>query len=210
MYKVYGSPLNRTARVLWMLEELGQDYEIIPCGPHSEEIYRHNPLGKNPALGDGDVSVADSSAILHYLADKHGALTFPAGSPERAAQDRATFFLLDDIEGALWTDFKNRMVLPEDQRIPAILPQCEAQAMRAVAALEKLLGEGPYLMGATFTVPDIIAGHLANWMEYGCKYEIPAGKAKDYFDRVRARPALGAAMAKGKAAAKAAKDAAAG
>ena len=64
-------------------------------------------------------------------------------------------------------------------------------------------------MGETFTVPDIIAGHIANWVEYGAKWSLPQeGRLAEYFAAVRARPALAAALAKGKAA-KAAADAAA-
>ena len=50
MYKLIGSPKTRAIRVLWMLEELGADYEIDPATPHSETVFAINPSGKVPAL----------------------------------------------------------------------------------------------------------------------------------------------------------------
>ena len=45
MYKVYGKPTNRAFRVLWLLEELGQDYELIGAGPHDPRVLALNPTG---------------------------------------------------------------------------------------------------------------------------------------------------------------------
>ena len=84
MYTVIGGVASRTFRVLWMLEELGADYEHRPASPHAEEVTAHSASGKIPVLLDGDAALTDSTAILTYLADKHGALTSPAGSLERA------------------------------------------------------------------------------------------------------------------------------
>ncbi|MEO0863627.1 MAG: glutathione S-transferase N-terminal domain-containing protein, partial [Pseudomonadota bacterium] len=84
MYHVIGTAKSRAFRVMWMLGELGQDYEVTPAMPRSEEIMAHNPLGKVPALKDGDDVLTDSVAIITYLADKHGALTAPAGTIARA------------------------------------------------------------------------------------------------------------------------------
>lgn len=210
MYTVYGSPMTRALRVLWMLEEIGEAYELIPCGPQSKEIRAVNPLGKLPALRYDGMTFTDSSAILQHLADRHGKLAFPAGSAERGRQDGHTFFLLDDIESYLWADFKNRMILPEADRVPEVVPQCKTLAFRGFDALEARLGDGPYLMGEVFTYTDIIAGHLFNWAQYGCQWELPAeGRLAEYIAAVRARPALKAAIANGKKAVEAAKQGAA-
>ena len=84
MYTVIGGTKSRAFRVMWMLEELGQPYTLNPAAPRSEEARKYNPSGKIPALVDGDEVLTDSLAIMTYLADKHGALTAPAGTPERA------------------------------------------------------------------------------------------------------------------------------
>ena len=58
--------------------------------PHSEQVLARNPSGKIPVLVDGGTTVTDSTAIMTYLADRHGRLTFPAGTVERARQDGYT------------------------------------------------------------------------------------------------------------------------
>ena len=70
-----------------MLEELSVPYEHQNVPPHSAEVLAYNTSGKVPTLLDGDVVVHDSSAILTYLADKHGQLTAQAGTIGRARQD---------------------------------------------------------------------------------------------------------------------------
>lgn len=54
MYTVVGSVKTRSARVLWLLEELGQPYTSLPAGPQSDLAFAHNPAGKVPVLIDGD------------------------------------------------------------------------------------------------------------------------------------------------------------
>jgi glutathione S-transferase len=67
-----------------MLEELGVLYEHQNVLPHSAEILAYNASGKVPILLDCDVAISGSSAILTYLADKHGTLSARAGTVARA------------------------------------------------------------------------------------------------------------------------------
>ena len=190
MYEVYGQKRNRTMRVLWMLEELGQDYELIEAAPRSETVFALNPSGKVPILKDGDLVVTDSVAICQYLADKHNALTFPAGTAERARQDALTQFVVDQIEGPLWTAAKHAFVLPEDLRVPEVKTACRFEFEKGIASLERRLGDGPYAFGEVLTVPDLLLGHCANWAQVA-KFELPSeGPVAAYLDAVRARPAL--------------------
>ena len=89
MYKVIGTPQTRAFRVIWMLEELELPYELVPAPPRSEGVVAFNPSGKVPVLIDNGTPITDSTAIIQYLADKHGQLTHPAGTLERARQVRA-------------------------------------------------------------------------------------------------------------------------
>ncbi|MCF6329895.1 MAG: glutathione S-transferase, partial [Henriciella sp.] len=98
MYKVVGKAQTRTFRVLWMLEEIGQPYESIILASRSPEVVAMNPSGKVPVLLDGDATLLDSTAIITYLADKHGQLTYPAGTIERAHQDALTHAALDELD----------------------------------------------------------------------------------------------------------------
>lgn len=189
MYKLVGSPKTRAVRVLWMLEELGLDYEIDPAGPQSTAALAVNPSGKVPALKVGDDVIIDSVAICQYLADKHGKLTYPAGSIERAQQDSWTYFALDEVDAILWLNAKNTFVFPEELRSETARKACRFEFDKAIAVLEKRLGNHDYVMGDRFTIPDLVLGHCAGWAINGAKWTIPAGPVADYFNRVRSRPA---------------------
>ena len=196
MYKVVGLPRTRMMRVLWMLEELGQAYEIVVARPHSEEVRKGNPGGKVPVLHDGGEVMADSVAICTYLGDKHGALTHPAGTPARAHQDAMTQFCVDEVEGALWTAAKNSFINPEEHRCADVIPVCKYEFAKAMDVLAAHLDGHAFVAGDQFTVPDLLLGHCAGWAA-NAKFEIPAGPVAEYFERVRARPALARAMARG-------------
>ena len=189
MYKLLGTPKTRAFRVLWMLEELGVDYEIDPIGPRSAEATAINPSGKVPALAANGEVIIDSVAICQYLADAHGKLTYPAGSAERAQQDSWTQFAIDEVDSALWFFAKNSFILPEELRSDTAKKACRHEFDRALGFMEQRLGERTYVMGDQFTVPDIILGHCAGWAVNGANWEIPAGPVADYFERVRSRPA---------------------
>ena len=70
MYTVIGFPRTRAMRVMWTLEELGQDYELVPAMPQSPEVLALNPLGKVPAIDDDGLVLNESGAILQYLLEK--------------------------------------------------------------------------------------------------------------------------------------------
>ena len=112
-YTIVGSPRTRTMRVIWMLEELGQPYALQADPPQSDAVRRLNPLGKVPILLSGDAVLTDSTAILTYLADRHGQLTFPAGTVDRARQDARTHFVLDEMDSLLWTAARHSFILPQ-------------------------------------------------------------------------------------------------
>ena len=196
MYKVIGAPRTRTMRVIWMLEELGQDYELQPAAPHSDPVTPGNPGGKIPVLMDGDATLTDSVAICTYLADRHGGCTHPPGTIARARQDAMTQFCVDEVEGALWTAAKNSFVNPEEHRCAAIRPVCEFEFAKAMKVLARHVEGSEFIAGDMFTVPDLILGHCAGWAA-NAKMAIPEGAASDYLKRMRARPALARAMARG-------------
>ncbi len=194
MYKLIGMPATRAFRVLWMFEELEVKYEVDPVAPRSDEAKAFNPSAKVPMLQVGDDVIIDSVAICQFLADSNGKLTFPAGSIERAKQDSWTQFALDDVESTLWYSAKHSFVLPEEMRSKKARKACRHDFDRAMTAFEARLGANTYVMGDTFTVPDIILGHLAGWAKINAKWDIPKGTVADYFERVRSRPAFLKAM----------------
>lgn len=84
---------SRSQRILWLLEELGADYDIKryerdkASGLAPPDLLAIHPLGKSPVITDGEVTVAESGAIVEYLVDKFdkGRLLPPSGTAERRA-----------------------------------------------------------------------------------------------------------------------------
>lgn len=188
MYTVVGKAQTRTFRVLWALEELGQDYTHEDAAPRSERVVGLSNLGKVPVLIEGDTAISDSTAILTYLADKHGGLTAPAGTLARARQDAMTFAVLDDIDAVLWTAARHSFILPEERRVPAVKDSLKWEYERNLTRILDRM-EGPYLMGDVFTVPDIIFAHCGRWAK-GAKFPSEDDRYRDYLRRCRARPAM--------------------
>lgn len=194
MYKLLGTPRSRAFRVMWMLEELGQPYELLQYGPRSEEVKAHNPSGKIPVLLDGDAVLTDSVGIMTYLADKTGQLTAPAGTHARAHQDAVTLWLVDDMDGLLFTFSKHSFILPEEYRVPAIGPILQSEFEVNLQRLEEKVQDG-YIMGDAFTVPDILAVHCLRWAKnVGFPEAGPA--TKDYIKRCSARDGFKSATEK--------------
>lgn len=189
MYTVIGKANSRATRVLWMLEELGQSFEHVPAAPQSEGVVSFNPAGKVPVLIEDGTPITDSTAIIQYLADKHGALTYRAGTLDRARQDSLTQFLLDEFDAALWMAARHSFVLPAEMRQSAIKDSLIWEFTNSQKTLVHRMGEGPFLMGAQMTVPDIILTHCGIWSRVA-KFPIKEARLSDYLKRMTTRPAL--------------------
>lgn len=186
MYKVYGSIPSRASRVLWMLEEIGQPYEHVKAGPRDPQITALNLSGKIPVLVDGDAVISDSSAIMTYLADKHGTLTYPAGSLERAAQDSVFFTMLDELDAVLWIAARHTFILPEDKRAPQVGETAMWEFDRNLQRLEKQF-KGPFLLGEKMTIADILLVHCMSWAR-GARFSLNSDVLNAYSKEMRNRP----------------------
>ena len=194
MYHVHGTTRTRTARVLWLLEELGTPYQHHDHAPQSPEVRALNPSGKVPVLTDGALVLTDSTAILTHLADTHSAFTHPPATADRARQDALTFLILDEFDACLWTAARHGFVLPPEHRLPAIKDSLRWEFDQASTRLAPRL-EDPFLMGDTMTVPDIILTHCLLWA-MAARFPLSEPALLDYFARMRARPALQRALSR--------------
>lgn len=193
-YTVIGNVKSRALRVLWTLEELGLDYEHVDAGPRSDEVTRISPAGKVPVLVADGVPITDSVAIMTFLADRHGALTFPAGTIDRARQDSLTQMILDEIDAVLWTAARHSFVLPEDLRIGAIKDSLKWEFARSEKALvDRMAEDGPFLMGETMTIADILLAHCGGWA-IAAKFPISEPRLRDHIALMRDRPAFHRAL----------------
>ncbi|MHA7888561.1 glutathione S-transferase family protein [Roseicyclus sp.] len=193
-YTVIGNVKSRALRVLWTLEELGLDYEHVDAGPRSDEVTRISPAGKVPVLVADGVPITDSVAIMTFLADRHGALTFPAGTIDRARQDSLTQMILDEIDAVLWTAARHSFVLPKDLRVGAIKDSLKWEFAKSEKALVARMAEdGPFLMGETMTIADILLAHCGGWA-IAAKFPISEPRLREHIAMMRDRPAFHRAL----------------
>lgn len=191
--KVYGVPPTRVLRALWLLNELGLDYELIPTAPFSEEtrspeFLALNPTGKVPVLVDGDTVLTESSAIQLYLAEKFPKTgLIPQGIAERAQMYRWIFFLVTEIEQPLWRIARNTVIYPADKRMPADIEMATGECKAMLAILEKHMHGRKYLVGERLSVADLNAAYTLDWArEAGMLEDAPVLRA--YVEKMYARP----------------------
>lgn len=196
-YTVIGGARSRAMRVLWMLEELGLDYKVVNAPPGSAEVRAVNPTGKVPALVEDGVVIADSVAIMTYLADKHGALTAKAGTMARAQQDAFVQAVNDEIDGVLWTAARHTFILPEAQRVEGVKDSLRWEFARNQDAIATRMDpDGPFVGGAELSLADILLSHCMGWAE-SAKFEVTNERLLAHNALMRERPAFKRALTAG-------------
>ena len=196
MLKLHFAPMSRAVRILWLLEELGLDYELNKMRFHPEDLKsdehraRH-PLGRIPVLEDGDIQIWESGAIVDYILERHrnGGLK-PAVDDERFPKYLQWFHYCEGmVMPPVNTIVVHTLLLPEDRRDATALAQAQKLLSRALQPVNDALGDKDYLVG-DFSGADIMLGHscvMSNRL--GCVSE-EMGALRAYVARVEARPAF--------------------
>jgi glutathione S-transferase len=195
---LYHASPSRSSIVLWMLEELGQPYDIklikLSAGDNLKADYLAiNPMGKVPALKHGDTVITEVAAICTYLADEfpQAKLNVPVGTPKRGLYLKWLFFGPGCMEPAVI----DRAAPRKEEARRAMLGYGDFDTTMNVVA--KAVERGPWLMGEQFTAADVVIGSNIRW---GTMFKlIPERKEfTDYAARIAARPAAKRAEAKDK------------
>jgi glutathione S-transferase len=195
---LYHAAPSRSSIVLWMLEELGQPYDIklikLSAGDNLKADYLAiNPMGKVPALKHGDTVITEAAAICTYLADEFpGAkLNIPIGTPRRGVYLKWLFFGPSCIEPAVI----DRAAPRKEEARRGMLGYGDFDTVMNVVA--QAVAKGPWLMGEQFTAADVIVGANIRW---GMMFKMipPRQEFLDYVARIAARPAAQRAEAKDK------------
>jgi glutathione S-transferase len=189
MIQLYWCPRTRSFTALWLMEETGQPYERmqidISTGAQKQPDYLAiNPMGKVPALKDGEVTLAENAAICAYVAERYpdAKLTPPLGDPLRAKFLYWLFFLPGCVEPAmvqLSTKFEMN---------PVAAGWGEAQ--RPFDVLDAALSKGPWLLGENFSAADVAMGSMLNFAVRMFKMVPSRPSFETYVDRCVARPAF--------------------
>ncbi len=198
MLTLYHAPRTRASRFIWLLEEIGEPYEIktVPLrekGDHSAFMAEYrliHPHGKVPALQHNGETIFESAAIALYLTDAFpkAGLGPKVGEPKRGAYLTWLAYYAGVMEPAFVT---------KSQGVPFTNPAQTGWAPPddILAYIAKALKKGPYLLGDKFSAADIIYGStFALFM--GSPLLPNAERFKPYVDRLAARPAYARAQAK--------------
>jgi glutathione S-transferase len=157
--KLYGAAYSRAGRCIWMLEEIGQPYDLEPVDPRSgqtrsPEMLKLNPNGHVPVLDDNGYVIWESLAINQYLAEKTGAL-WPAGPQAHGQVAQWSLWSMTEVEPHLVTMLMHMMFLPEAQRSPAAIADARTALGKPMQVLDAHLGTRAYLLGGDFSVADL-------------------------------------------------------
>lgn len=191
--RLYYMPRTRSSRVLWLLEEIGERYELTEIAGkqrQSAEHLRRHPLGRVPALELGDgTTMFESAAICLQLADLYPAagLIPPLGSSERALVYQWVVFAVAELEGPL---FRWISALGEG----TAESRAHDRFTQAAVALESALDGGDWLLDAQFTVADVMCASVLQGAD-ARELLRPWPGLEAYVQRSESRPAYARAAA---------------
>lgn len=206
---------SRSQRILWLLEELGLEYEIRKYMRDTAtmrapaDLKAVHPLGKSPVITDGDVTVAESGAIIEYLVDTYG----PALKPEAGTEAyRRYVYWLHFAEGSLMPPLLMKLLMNQIKaaKVPFFVkPIAKQIAKRAEDGfigpeLEKLFA----YIEAELTAREWFAGEAFSGADIQMSFPLEAAAARggldkrmvkiqDWVDRIHARPAYQRALERG-------------
>jgi glutathione S-transferase len=208
---------SRSQRILWLLEELELPYEIKRYERDQRtllappELRRVHPLGKSPVIADGELTLAESGAIIEYLSDRYapGRLLPAPGTPERL---RCTYWL-HYAEGSAMPPLLLKLVFSRLPKSPApffvkpLLRGIAAKAQRAFVDpqlkthldyLEGALAEHAWFGGDRFTAADVqMSFPLEAAQSRAGLTEAAYPRLWDFLRRIHARPAYQRALERG-------------
>ena len=194
--KIYFAPNSRAVRVAWLFEELGLPYEleVFKLGEkrmREPDYKKVHPMGRVPALEDGDVTIFESGAIIQYVLAKYGEGRLVPDVNSPAFPDYLQWFHY--AEGMLMPPVNTLVVellfLPEEKRSQTNIDRATKLLNRMLAPVDERLADRDYLAGE-FTAADIITGHacIVSSRRAGDISGMPNLQA--YLERIQERPAL--------------------
>lgn len=207
---------SRSQRVLWLLEELGLEYDIkyyerdpkTLLAPVS--LREVHPLGKSPVITDGAITLAESGAIVEYLVDRYYEKRFapPPSTPERLRY----IYWLHYAEGSAMPPLLLKLVFDriEQQPMPFFVKPIarlitsrtkssfiDPQITQHLDYLEAELGKSLWFAGDEFTAADIQMSFPIEAAVARARLDASRPKLMKFLDRIHTRPAYQRALERG-------------
>jgi len=193
MIKLYWSPRTRSFSALWLMEETGQPYDRVLIdlskgAQKTPEYLAINPMGKVPALQDGEVTLGEAAAICAYVAERYpqAKLAPATGDPLRAKYLYWLFFGPSCVEPAMV------QLATKVEMNPTSAGWGDAQ--RVFDVLDATLSKGPWLLGENFSAADIVIGSGLNFAVRLFKMAPSRPSFERYLDACAGRPAFQRAL----------------
>ena len=160
MITLYGSPRTSAGRCIWTLEEAGVAYTLkevdMKNKEHKSEDYlKINPMGKVPALIDGDVKLFESMAINYYIADTYKKELLGTTSFERGLAMQWSFWSTSELQSPIIEIFIQKVFMPDDKRDNNVIESNLKKLPDLLNVLNTSLEGKKYLAGNQFTIGDI-------------------------------------------------------
>ncbi|MBN1240764.1 MAG: glutathione S-transferase family protein [Gammaproteobacteria bacterium] len=200
--KLYHCTGSRSTRVLWMLEELGVEYELetLPFDPkalQSADYLELSPFGKVPVLIDDAVTMFESVAIIQYLLEHYAdeRLEPPRKSPEYGKFLQWMHFGEATLMGPVAQVAMHSMLLPESERQQAFVEAGQRSFRHYATSLEKALQGQTYIVDDTFTAADVVIGYTLHVARQCGLLSPELANLHAYYERLAARPAFKKATA---------------
>ena len=196
MLTVHFAPNSRAGRIIWLLEELGLEYNVnkmsfSPQDLKSEAHRARHPLGRGPVLEDDEITIYESGAIIEYILERHknGGLK-PAVTNINYPRYLQWFHYTEGmVMPPINTIVVQTVLLPPERQDENILQQAKRLLVKTLFPVEKALKGSPYLIGE-FSAADIMLGHacfMSNRL--GCVTE-DMPELKNYVNRIDGRVAF--------------------
>lgn len=201
--KIYFAPNSRAVRVVWLFEELGLTYELkmFKLGDklmRGAEYKKTHPMGRVPALEDGNITMFESGAIIQYVLAKYGEdrLIPDVSSPEFSTYLQWFHYAEGMLMPPVNTLVVETLFLPEEKRNLTNIARATKLLNKMLDPINERLADREYLAGE-FTAADIITGHacIVSSRRVGDISDKP--NLADYLERLSERPALQRALAIG-------------
>lgn len=194
MIVIYHVPGTRGFRAIWTCEELGLDYEVkaVDFSPEfraSPEWRKINPVGKVPAMTDGNLLMFESGAMVQYLLDKYGdgRLQPKAGSDSHALYLQWSWFAEATFSRPLGEIVNHGREFPGDKRIPEVTQEMANRAALCANAVADEMTAKNFLVDNEFSGADIMMGYTLMLMKNLAGDQFPA-HLEDYWQRLSQRP----------------------
>jgi len=196
MLKLHFAPNSRAVRTLWLLEELGLEYELNRMDFHPKDLKsdahraRH-PLGRIPVLEDGDITIWESGAIAEYILERHknGGLKPSVNDPNYPKYLQWFHYCEGMVMPPINTIVVHTILLPPERRDETALGQAQRLLARAVQPVEDDMVGKEYVAG-DFSAADTMLGHSIIMSQRMGIVTDEHPNLTAYIERLKARPAL--------------------